>query len=358
MPPTPPAGDPKTEIPKLLRRVETLIGRGEWNSATNEARAIARMARRAADPALMNRVGRLLRGLSLWRESAALMSSASQMMNPSPFPEWDGSPLDGKTIAIVEREDHIGRPLRFGRLLARAAEKSARCIAIVDPRLVDLFKRSFPGVDIRSRGADDENILRKADFVAGYETMVAHLAGSDEELASTFAPLIPDSSRTRRIGQQYRSSNDQADLPLFGISWHSTNPKKILPTLPQWSRFIEGSKGNFVSLQYGNIESDVREMERLSGRNIVLDAEIDSLVDLEGFAAQVAAMDVVVTISNTCAHMAGALGVRTFVLLDDINPLAWPLRGAQVAWYPSITLVRQQGRDWAMVLDEVLQKIA
>ena len=71
-------------------------------------------------------------------------------------------------------------------------------------------------------------------------------------------------------------------------------------------------------------------------------------------------MDAVVTISNTAAHMAGAMGARTFVLVDEVRRprLEWPLRGETMAWYPSLTLIRKNGRAWREVFEEVGQRLA
>src|SRR3546814_16287090 len=65
--------------------------------------------------------------------------------------------------------------------------------------------------------------------------------------------------------------------------------------------------------------------------------------DLDGFAAQVAAMDMVITTSNTTAHMAGALGRPTWVMLHQgISPhWYWGRDGETTPWYPSLRLLRQ-----------------
>jgi hypothetical protein len=66
-------------------------------------------------------------------------------------------------------------------------------------------------------------------------------------------------------------------------------------------------------------------------------------------------MDAVVMISNTGAHMAGALGTRAYVLVEEIRKtrLEWPLRGETVSWYPSMTLVRKFQRPWPEVFEDV-----
>jgi hypothetical protein len=76
--------------------------------------------------------------------------------------------------------------------------------------------------------------------------------------------------------------------------------------------------------------------------------------DVDVFAAQVSSVRGVLTISNTTAHMAGALGVPCVVLLDDVQHLTWPSAGMQSPFYPKMRLLRQNGRPWGQVVHEGL----
>ncbi len=60
-----------------------------------------------------------------------------------------------------------------------------------------------------------------------------------------------------------------------------------------------------------------------------------------------------VTISNTSAHMAGALGIPTVVVLDDKFHMIWPVGDDRTPWYPKTVLVRKQGRDWDQAFIDV-----
>ncbi|TIL81139.1 MAG: hypothetical protein E5Y76_05460 [Mesorhizobium sp.] len=79
---------------------------------------------------------------------------------------------------------------------------------------------------------------------------------------------------------------------------------------------------------------------------------------MDRFAAQIAALDAVVTISNTGANLAGALGVPTVVMLDDGFRLSWPAFGETVATYPNARLVRKGGHAWAPAMQEAGKQVA
>ena len=161
------------------------------------------------------------------------------------------------------------------------------------------------------------------DVVASYETLRQYFVTDATTLRAGFRPLRPDPEQLLSLRSRYALSGRR----LVGICWRSTNAKKDLPALPDWARFLRSLNASFVSLQYGEVSDDISTLRSLSEAEIIADETINSLADLDGFAAQVAAMDEVVTISNTGAHMAGALGMPTTILLDDKVHLIWPVKG-------------------------------
>ena len=63
----------------------------------------------------------------------------------------------------------------------------------------------------------------------------------------------------------------------------------------------------------------------------------------------------VLTISNTTAHLAGALGIPCVVVLDDDSVTTWPDHQEQSPFYPNTRLIRRRGGDWQRTLREGLE---
>lgn len=82
---------------------------------------------------------------------------------------------------------------------------------------------------------------------------------------------------------------------------------------------------------------------------------------LESFmmtAACISALDLIITVDTSIAHLAGALGVDTWLLLSWDPDFRWGLKGDTTIWYPSMTIFRQpRFRDWESVIDEVISKL-
>jgi ADP-heptose:LPS heptosyltransferase len=109
----------------------------------------------------------------------------------------------------------------------------------------------------------------------------------------------------------------------------------------------------WVSLQYGD-PSDLEKHAAAAGAPLLIDRQVDQLADMDLFAAQVAALDLVITIDNSTAHLAAALGVPVWLLLPFAPDWRWLLDRKDSPWYPTMRLFRQaQSHNWHSVIEQV-----
>ena len=107
-------------------------------------------------------------------------------------------------------------------------------------------------------------------------------------------------------------------------------------------------------MQYGDIKPELEHFQSETGFRIHHDHEIDSLRNLDDFGAQVSALDLVISTSNTTVHIAGALGKRTWALLPYMPDWRWMLNRKKSLWYPRTTLFRQNTiGNWSDVFQQV-----
>ena len=172
--------------------------------------------------------------------------------------------------------------------------------------------------------------------------------------------LIPDASRVQELRARYGNGNTR----LVGLSWRSasgpTGRFKSMD-LAQWAEFLKLPGTTFVSLQYGNSADEIAQVSHATGRTIIADPDIDTSGDMDAFAAQVAAMDLVISVSNTTVHVAGAIGTPVWALVPR-GPGAhwyWFVDRTDSPWYPSLRLFRQNKRaDWRQPLADVTTELA
>jgi ADP-heptose:LPS heptosyltransferase len=171
--------------------------------------------------------------------------------------------------------------------------------------------------------------------------------------ATTSSYLVADAEKRARFRSRYAHPTGTL---LIGLTWHTNNRKtgrQRSIDLSLLAPLFERSDIRWISLQYGDHDA-LRNQAAEAHATILIDRSVNQFSDIDLFAAQVAAMDLVITIDNSTAHLAGALGVPTWVLLPFVPDWRWLLSRTDSPWYPTLRLFRQPQRgDWQSVVQTV-----
>ena len=273
-----------------------------------------------------------------------------------PQPVWKGQDICDKTI-LVWGEQGIGDRIMFVSLLPRLQEQAHRVLVETQQRLVPLFRRSFP--EISFLGIQDPPNSKLLEESIDYQLPIGSLGQwflpDEESFPRHTNYLTPCVNKVKEFRDKYQ----QLELGklLIGISWKSANKDigKLKSTfLTQWKDLLSQKDCLFINLQYGDVEGEINDFMAQTGISIYQDKDIDSLKDLDGFAAQVSALDLIISTSNTTVHMAGALGKPVWTLLSYVPDWRWQLDRSDTLWYSSMVLYRQPVLDdWASVFQQV-----
>ncbi|NQV55577.1 MAG: glycosyltransferase family protein [Rhodospirillales bacterium] len=261
-----------------------------------------------------------------------------------PLPKWDGSPLAGKSV-LLWGEQGIGDELFFAGLVPEIAGAAARVVLETEPRLVPLFARSFPGVEVVARDfkTDLAFDFDAFDVQAPLGDLPRWLKTSFEGFEPLGSYLKADPNYTEQCRRRYQKMGDG---PIIGISWSSKATKRV--PLELWQPILAVPGVNFVSLQYGEHSAEIAKTENQFGVQIHVDAEVDPLTDMDGFAAQVAAMDIIVTIDNSTLAVAAGLNKPSFVLLPASVEWRYLEHEGKNPWHTTLHQFRQDTPgDWS-----------
>lgn len=297
-------------------------------------------------------LGRLSEGWPLYRARIRALHGAADL---SAGKAWDGSSLAGKRL-LVWNEYGLGDEILFASLFYELLKTAAHCTMACAPRLVALFQRSFPDARIVPIGAQ---IVGEFDVHLPLIDVAQSLRPSLDNFPRHEGYLRADADLTAKLKARY-----QKDATLVvGLSWHSAaGPTGRFKSsdLMQWRDVLTLPNMRFVSLQYGDHAADIARANAELGCDIFVDPEVTPNGDLDPFAAQVAAMDVVVSVSNTTVHVAGALGKPVLVLVPT-GPGAhwyWFQKRDDSPWYPSIRLYRaERGETWDNAIHNVAEAL-
>jgi hypothetical protein len=257
---------------------------------------------------------------------------------------------------FVWSEQGIGDQILYLSMLHNVQERCKKLTVMIDVRLFPVLKRSFPDVNFvpqneRVRGIDAHIPL--ASIVAQY---VHNL--DDIELHAAKKYLRPDCDKVNKIRDIAKRPGER----LIGLSWHSGAPRignHKSVSLPELMPLFKLPNTRFVSLQYGDCYEDIYELEKQHGIRIGIIPSIDNKDDIDGLSALICACDSVVTVSNATAHLAGALGVPTYVLNSNKLWYWSNVRGNRSVWYPSVKLFARDNviAPWGEQIQNLVEEL-
>ncbi|NJO35361.1 MAG: tetratricopeptide repeat protein [Rhodospirillales bacterium] len=243
------------------------------------------------------------------------------------FEPWQGAAIAGKTI-VVSGEQGVGDQIMFASLLPDLVERGAICLVKLEPRLYPLLDRSISGLTLIPRDGGEVSRIEHLDV--DYQTPIGGLCRWLRPDLASFPSrqgyLRADQTQIEEIRHRYRDR--LGDRPLVGVSWRGgSGEARNIRSIPlaAWSPILNQREFGFVNLQYGDCRADLAAVQGQTGVEVLHDERVDPLKSLDDFAAQTAAMDLVISIDNSTVHMAGALNVPVWAMLPFVPDWRWLL---------------------------------
>jgi Tfp pilus assembly protein PilF len=262
------------------------------------------------------------------------------------LPRWEGQSLTGKTLLVIG-EQGLGDIIQFSRFIKKAAAHGGRIVFEAPPDLHRLLE-DLAGVDALTV---PENIAF-ADFQIPLMSLPRVLKVYEEaQLRSE--PYItcarPQCALATYASEDPRTFN-------IGIAWggdsrtHGDRVRSIpLSTLAPIAA-LEGVR--LRSLQTG--ESHLSELKTLTARDFAVAHDDVQISDLTTCAA-IYDMDLVISVDTSIAHLSGAHGKPTWVMLSYSSDWRWGQRRSDTPWYGQMRLFRQDAPgDWASVVKKIV----
>ncbi len=288
----------------------------------------------------------LLTGRSLegWRELTWRWRAADMAPHRRTFsvPEWRGEPIAGKTI-LVHAEQGFGDTLQFCRFVRDVAARGARVVLEVQPQLLGLLQglegaaqvvasnTPLPPFDIHALlmdlpgllGVDPLTMPARSAYVAAEP---ARVAAWSEKVApgARLRVGIAWAGRAVHRYNQRRSVGLDALAPLLsvpGVEFIALQPDALVPPGMYPQLHVPGA----------------------------------AIMDFADTAALMAGLDLIISVDTVYAHLGGALGKPTWVLLSFMPDWRWLRARSDSPWYPTARLFRQpQPFAWEPVIAEAV----
>lgn len=257
---------------------------------------------------------------------------------------WEGESLQGRTI-FLHGEQGFGDNIQFVRYVQPIAQQAQSVLLIVPGALESLVGRSLPA---NCRLVPQNSALPPIDFHCPLMTVPAIVGTTEATIPSEVPYLRADPALVPAWRERLGAGALNVGIAWAGNPKHTNDHNRSMPLASL--RAVDAPGCRFVTVQPGLGDAD-RALLAQWPSAIDLGSELRSFDDT---AALIEALDLVVTIDTSIAHLAGALGKPVWLLLAHVPDWRWMLERTDSPWYPSARLYRQAApRDWASVVDSV-----
>lgn len=270
-----------------------------------------------------------------------------------PMPFWRGEDLTGKRV-VIWTEQGIGDEIMMLSLIREIVKKCEHAYIFCSDRMGNLVERSLEGASVFGVQKIFPSAVTEADYQMSISEMGFYLRPSVASFPTTVNPwLKPDAAKVEELRAKYRSKFPGKRL--VGMAWKSFNPEfgkdKSIPRY-MLQKIVNLKNCQVINMQHGKLDHEANGLHT--------DISVKSSGDMQDFAAQVAAMDYVVSSSSSLMHFAGALNKPTYGIIPRGKACFWywGIDRKSPLWYPSVKLFRQEcAGDWSAPIAEVVKEL-
>jgi tetratricopeptide (TPR) repeat protein len=285
-----------------------------------------------------------------WDEYEWRLKSNEAKVQFRPQRPWNGESLVGRHIHVLA-EQGFGDTLQFVRFLPRLTALAETVSLRVQAELTTLMRESLPGIEVLGEG---EVPSRPPDFDCILLSLPRLFHTRPETIPAKVPYLFCLPASLERWRERLASMPGlKAGIVWAGNAAHANDFRRSLP-FAALSPLFSVAGASFASLQVGPRARD----RKTRGAASLVDLS-GKLTDFAETAAAIMALDLVIAVDTSVAHLAGALGKPVWLLLPTVTDWRWLLNREDSPWYPTMRLFRQiEGETWRDVIARVTQELA
>ena len=261
---------------------------------------------------------------------------------------FNGSTLDNNAKILFLREQCVGDEILYGSMYGDLLKKNKNITIECDERLLPLFQYSF-NQNHKHKFISLGNISNHRDKLKNFDFVL--YAGSLGKFFRNDINLFPTTSYLD-VEQKFinETKNKVAKLKNrfnIGISWKSFKNRYAREKSLELEELINIFKTpncNFINIQYGDVSEEINNFSSKYKIEITTIKNLDLYKNLLGLAGLLKNLDLFISVSNSTAHLAGALGVKTLLIKPHNHATYhyWNQPSSKTPWYSSIILINKK----------------
>ena len=255
---------------------------------------------------------------------------------------WQGEKILPEHKILIIKEQGVGDEILHSSMYPDLLKAFPLCHIETEERLLSLFERSFKTKkNFHPLSYFSKNIKKINNFdKILYSGSLARLFRNKLSDFPNKKYLFAKKEKKNSIMEEIKKINSH---PNIGLTWESKRPvygndKSV--DLGLLLPILKIKKFNFINLQYGDTLSTINNFQNTHKINIKTFPNIDLYNDFENIAALLTNLDLFITVSNTTAHLAGALGISTWLIKPKNHAVFhyWNQPNSNTPWYPSVKI--------------------
>ena len=281
-----------------------------------------------------------------WRSRCKEFPSAYRQC---PRPRWAGENLRGRTI-LLHAEQGLGDTLQFIRYAPLVAQRGARVVVACQPPLQRLLQNMHGVHQWLTQGQPVPHV----DFYCPLLSLPLAFETTLDSIPSTVPYIKPETDAVQRWQERLAKipAKRRVGLVWAGNPDHKNDHNRSISLNALSPLTAAGNNGDvrFFSLQKGSGASQ----SKTPPQGMPFTDWTEDLTDFADTAALMANLDLIITVDTAVAHLAGAMGKPTWVLLPFAPDWRWLVERDDSPWYPTMRLFRQQSPgDWKRVINKL-----
>ena len=253
--------------------------------------------------------------------------------------------IDKKSKILIIREQGVGDEILYGTMYHDFIKLFSNSIIECDQRLIPIFQNSF-------ETKDSDKFVKLGSF-SNYKDKVKNFdyviyAGSLGKFVRNELKDFPKNPYLKKINNikntELATIIKKQKKTKIGISWKSFKnryAKEKSLELLDFEKLFQDSNSIIFNLQYGETKIEIENFIKKYGYDIITLKSIDLFNDITGLTNLLTNLDLFITVSNSTAHLAGALGIKTFLIKPDNHASYhyWNYDNGKTPWYPTVEII-------------------
>ncbi len=270
------------------------------------------------------------------------------------LPYWNGEKINGIDKLFVYQEQGIGDNIQFFRFLLELKRLKINISVLYKPELDNLFRFNLKknGIDIHENGEKIKKEYKYQVLSMSLPNILKMYNLKKIPYKSKYLEIPPE------FKKKWKNRLEETDKKRIGIFWRSNSKFRSESRNVSLKKMEDLFELNyeFHSLQK---ELNSEEKNKKYGGGVEnLYFWDDELNDLCDTAALIERMDLVITVDTAVAHLAGAMGKPTWIMLSYNSDFRWLLNRKDSPWYDSVILFRQKENQlWDDVIERVKEEL-